>query len=57
MYPPRVERAIRVIGGLEYGTPKEKSDGRGVLVEEPCGDEISLADSDEDDVLVDFSFF
>ena len=45
-----------VIGELEYGTPKKEYNGGGVLVEEPCGDDISLADSDKDDVFTEFSF-
>ena len=45
-----------IIGGLEDRTSKEEHNRGGVLVEEPYGDDVFLADSNEDDVFVNFSF-
>lgn len=44
-----------IIEELDDGAREEGYGGGGVLVEEPCGDEVFLADSDKDDVFVDFS--
>ena len=45
-----------VIGELENGTPKGEHNGGGVLMEELCGDEVSLDDSDKDDIFINFFF-